>query len=111
MSDQFERWQRLREEKNKIVDQLDSYLNETPQSPEEAEAEADLVKRYNDLYMAMDEVEFDFTEEDWITYEQDQMDIREAQRQAWLIQNRYGSESPSSGISDWWTQSADQDDT
>jgi hypothetical protein len=103
MGEQFDHWLRLREEKNKIVDQLHDLLDTVPRSPDEAETEADFVDRYNRLYQLMDEMEFYFTDEDRIAYEQDQAEIREAQRQAWLIQNRYGSASPTSGIADWWT--------
>jgi hypothetical protein len=104
LAERFDRWQKHREEKDEINRAIgDLVLNRTP-SEEESEKESKLVQRYNDLYTLMYELQDNFTDEDWEAYEVDQQAIREAERQSWLIENRYGDANPPEGISDWWTR-------
>ncbi len=103
MPDLFERWRALRDEKNDVNEDLGSLLCWDILEEDEALEEEDLVKRYNELYAQMDALQELFTEEDWEAYDADQDEIRQGERQAWLIENRYGEADPPSGIADWWT--------
>ena len=102
MAELFERWKKLRDEKNETNRELGDLDPNKPLSEIEALRETWLVRRYNDLYAAMYALEEEFTEDDWQAYEADQADIREMDRQAWLIANRYGDPRPPHGIADWW---------
>ena len=99
----FERWQQYRDEKNEVNDNLGDLLSDKPLSQKQAAREARLVKRYNELYALMYDLQDEFSEEDWQAYEVEQEQIRESERQAWLIKDRYGDPNPPSGIADWWT--------
>jgi hypothetical protein len=103
LRERFERWQKYRDEKNEINRVLGEFVLDRSLCQEESEREVRLVQRYNDLYALMYQLQDDFTNDDWEAYDVDQEAFRTAERQSWLIENRYGSPNPPGGIADWWT--------
>ena len=102
MSGLFDQWKEYRDEKNDIMDDLGTVYFDDKPSRYERRYEADQLTRYNWLYAQMYQIQKQFTAEDWAAYEADQAEFQQAERQAWLIKERYGSAKPSQGIADWW---------
>ncbi|SRR5258708_7323333 len=99
MADLFDRWKKYRDEKNETNLKIGDLLSDAPLSPEQDM----LVQRYSDLYALMYDLQDQFADEDWAVYEAEQEEFRQAERQEWLIKDRYGVANPSRGIADWWT--------
>jgi hypothetical protein len=101
----FERWKALRDEKNETNRKIGDLIAVQSLTEAQAKQETELVQRYNDLYDLMYSLQDEFGPEDWDAHEVDQEEIRQAERQLWLIQLRYGQAKPSRGIADWWMNS------
>jgi hypothetical protein len=102
MSEKFDRWKKYRDEKNEANREIGDSVFYTNLSKEAAEREARLIRRYNNLYAWMYQLQNEFTAEDWQAYEADQKAIGQTERQLWLIRDRYGDPKPPQGIADWW---------
>ena len=104
MTELFERWKKFRDEKNEANRAIGPIDLNSVLLAEVAALEAELVQRYNDLYVEMYRLQDAFTDEDWAAYDVDQDEIRQSEYQSWLIENRYGNPKPPRGIADWWTK-------
>ena len=100
MAEMYERWRKYRDEKNAVNHQIGALIFDRPLSEEEAMQESCLLRRYNELYEQMYSLQEQFIDEDWAAYETEQEEIRETERQSWLIANRYGNPNPPGGIAD-----------
>ena len=99
MADLFDRWQKYRVEKNDTNRKIGGLSSFAPLTPEQEW----LIQRYNLLYALMYDLQDQFADEDWAAYDAEQEEFRQAERQQWLIKDRYGDSNPAHGIADWWT--------